>query len=91
MENWVFGCDICQDVCPWNKRKPRSLADPRFAPRPGNIGRRIEDWSGLTAEEYRERFRGSAVKRSRHDGFVRNIEIIAENMRRRKRGKGATQ
>jgi len=79
MANWVFGCDVCQDVCHWNKKKAASSADPCFAPRAANLGRPLAEWSGIAIEEFRARFRGSAVKRARHDGFIRNVKIAARN------------
>jgi epoxyqueuosine reductase len=78
MGNWIFGCDLCQEVCPWNREAPFA-AEGRFAPRGANLARPLEEWSSLTVEEFRERFRGSAVKRARHDGFVRNVAIAARN------------
>lgn len=86
MGNWIFGCDLCQEVCPWN-RASHSESRPavgrpieaRFAPRADNVGRRLEEWSGITQEEFSRRFRESAVKRARHDGFSRNVEIARRN------------
>jgi epoxyqueuosine reductase len=76
--NWIFGCDLCQEVCPWN-RDPQAAPDPRFAPRPGIIGTGLEAWSLVTLAEFRERFRGSPVKRARFEGFVRNVGIAVQN------------
>ncbi len=83
MGNWIFGCDLCQEVCPWN-REAAARAEVRFAPRGENLGRSLGEWTGITAEEFRLRFKDSAVKRARHDGFVRNIEIAAGNARQEK-------
>lgn len=76
--NWIFGCDLCQEVCPWN-RDTEATPDPQFAPREGVIGTRLDAWSRMTIDAFRERFRGSAVKRARFEGFVRNVGIAAEN------------
>ena len=86
MGNWIFGCDLCQEVCPWNRESHSGSRpavarpiDARFAPRAENVGRRLEEWSGITQEEFSRRFRESAVKRARHDGFGRNVEIARRN------------
>ena len=77
MANHVFGCDICQDVCPWNRKSPRTdIAE--FQPRvSGDSGRslfhpQLEWLAGLNEEEFREVFRGSAMKRAKWRGLVRN-------------------
>jgi epoxyqueuosine reductase len=86
MGNWIFGCDLCQEVCPWNRESSPGLESPavsrldaRFAPRGENVGRPLDEWSGLTQEEFSRRFRDSAVKRARYDGFSRNVEIARRN------------
>jgi epoxyqueuosine reductase len=78
MDNWIFGCDLCQEVCPWNRDAPRRT-ERRFDPRAENLGRPLDEWSGLTQEEFARRFRDSAVKRARYDGFARNIGIAGRN------------
>jgi epoxyqueuosine reductase len=67
----VFGCDICQEVCPWNARAPES-SDPAFRPLydPAPL---LEDLAALSAEEFRERFRGTPVMRAKHEGMLRNV------------------
>lgn len=75
MENWVFGCDICQDVCPWNRfSKPHSEA--RFNPHPDLIGMDREGWYEITEEVFRKVFKGSAVKRTKYSGLKRNLEFL---------------
>jgi len=77
MGNHVFGCDICQDVCPWNRKSPRTTAK-EFQPRDASDGNdslfhpRLEWLANLSEEEYREVFRGSAVKRAKWRGILRN-------------------
>lgn len=79
MQNWIFGCDICQDVCPWNKFKV-ATHEPRFLPRPGLPDTELREWVELDLESYRKRFRGSAVKRAKFEGFARNVRIALKNL-----------
>lgn len=79
--NWIFGCDICQTVCPWNRKAP-AHTEPRFDLREDVVGRSLEEWSGLTVERYRERARNSAIKRARYEGLMRNVSIAIKNARR---------
>ncbi len=68
----VFGCDICQDVCPWNRRAPVT-EDPAFAPR--HFAPDLEQLAGMSEEEFRTAFRGTPVTRSRYSGFLRNVAV----------------
>ena len=72
----VFGCDICQDVCPWNRRAPVTAA-PEFQPR--LFAPPLENLAGITEEEFRAMFRDSPVTRSRYAGFLRNVAIAMGN------------
>jgi epoxyqueuosine reductase len=72
MENWVFGCDICQDVCPWNRfSKPHQ--EPLFDPKPELEEITNREWEEITEETFNKVFAKSAVKRTKHYGFLRNI------------------
>ena len=73
----IFGCDICQDVCPWNRRSPLSL-EPGF----GLCDDRLDlvDLAGMSAEEFRNRYRRTPVWRIRHQGFLRNVAIAMGNL-----------
>ena len=74
---WIFGCDICQDVCPWNKYA-RSATDLRYYPRDGMVDTELRDWTEINLDEFRKRFRESPVKRARFEGFARNVRIALE-------------
>lgn len=75
--NWAFGCDICQDVCPWNRfAKPHKT--PEFDPHPTLNGFSKTDWEDISEEVFREVFRRSAVKRTKLDGLKRNILFLNE-------------
>ena len=72
----VFGCDICQDVCPWNRRAA-STEDPAFQPR--NMLPDLEDLAAMTEEEFNRRFSGSPIERPRYRGFLRNVAVAMGN------------
>ncbi|KYG80171.1 epoxyqueuosine reductase [Roseivirga ehrenbergii] len=72
MNNWIFGCDICQEVCPWNRfSKPHS--EPTFHPKNELLELFNNNWQDLTEEVFRSVFKGSAVKRTKLEGLKRNI------------------
>jgi epoxyqueuosine reductase len=75
ISGWFYGCDICQDVCPWN-RFEQVTDEGRFRPRPGNVNANLETVVRLTHEEYVERFRGSAMKRAKLSGLQRNARTL---------------
>ena len=74
----VFGCDICQDVCPWN-RKRRHRGEAAFEPRPGAEAPDLAGLASLDEEAFRERFRRSPVKRAKRRGLVRNVAVALGN------------
>ncbi len=77
-ENWIFGCDICQEACPWNKFKKPSREE-RYAPRAGMVDTDLATWEEIDLEEFRLRFRRSPVRRAKFDGFQRNVRIARRN------------
>ena len=78
LEGWLYGCDICQDVCPWN-HSARETSEARFQPREGNVNARLLEILELTPEAYAERFRRSAMKRAKLSGLQRNARALLEN------------
>jgi epoxyqueuosine reductase len=76
-DNWMFGCDICQDVCPWNRfSKPHQ--EPLFSPHPDLLSMSKKDWQEITKETFNKVFKNSAVKRTKFDGLKRNIDFLEE-------------
>lgn len=79
IENWIFGCDICQDVCPWNnKARLSNFID--FYPRQKVIEKELPDFLNMKEEEFNSTFEGSAVRRTKFSGFSRNLEIVSKNL-----------
>jgi epoxyqueuosine reductase len=76
MKDWVFGCDVCQDVCPWN-RFSRPHTEPLFQPHPDLQDMTKQDWQEITREVFNKLFRKSAVKRAKYEGLQRNIRYVA--------------
>lgn len=74
----VFGCDVCQDVCPWNRRTPKS-ADPHVQPRPGNQAPSLDELLALDEAAFAARFTGSPIKRTKLAGLRRNAMIARAN------------
>jgi epoxyqueuosine reductase len=72
MDNWMFGCDVCQDVCPWNRFAERH-AEPAFEPHPDLLDMTRRDWLELTEEVFARVFKKSAVKRAKYAGLKRNL------------------
>jgi epoxyqueuosine reductase len=77
MDNWAFGCDICQDVCPWN-RFSLLHNEPRFNPSQNLLQLSKSDWQDLSEEVFSELFKLSAIKRTKFDGLKRNIAFLSK-------------
>lgn len=74
-DDWMFGCDTCQDVCPWNRfSKPHS--EPLFNPNPDLISFSKKDWTEITEETFKKVFKNSPIKRTKFDGLKRNIKFL---------------
>lgn len=77
MDNWMFGCDVCQDVCPWNKFSVMHN-EPAFNPHPDLLQLSTRDWEEITEEIFQKVFQKSAVKRTKLAGLKRNINFLKE-------------
>jgi epoxyqueuosine reductase len=77
MDNWMFGCDICQDVCPWNRFSVIN-SEPAFTPHPELQGLNKQDWEDITTDVFQKVFKNSAVKRTKFEGLTRNIQFLKE-------------
>jgi epoxyqueuosine reductase len=78
IDDWVFGCDVCQEVCPWNRKAPIAH-DPVFSSRPDLIALDPVELLGLTDEEFRRRFRETALWRAKRRGLLRNAALVLGN------------
>lgn len=77
--NWVFGCDVCQEVCPWNRKAPHG-AEPLLQPRSELEALDLREILGMSEEEFRRRFRDTALWRAKRRGLVRNAAIVLGNL-----------
>ena len=78
MGSWIFGCDVCQDVCPWNKFK-YATNEPGFLPREHTTETELREWVELDLETFRKRFENSPVQRPKFEGFMRNVRVALHN------------
>ncbi len=78
LEGWLYGCDICQDVCPWN-RFEKPTGEMQFEPRFGETSADLNQITSLTPEQYSQRFCGTALKRAKLDGLKRNAKALKTN------------
>ncbi len=76
--NLIFGCDICQEVCPWNS-KAVPTTEPAFQPRDGNLAPKLLSLVGMTQQEFSRRFKRSPIKRAKRRGFLRNVLVAIGN------------
>ncbi len=74
-DDWMFGCDVCQDVCPWN-RFSKSHNEPLFDPHPELLSMSKKDWEEITEDVFRQIFKKSAIKRTKFSGLERNINFL---------------
>ena len=78
MDNWMFGCDICQDVCPWNKFSVLHN-EPSFKPNADLLGMNKDDWNEITDDVFKKVFKASPVKRTKFNGLKRNIGFLRDD------------
>lgn len=78
MDNWMFGCDVCQDVCPWNRFSIQHQ-EPAFNPHPELLGMTRQDWEEITEDTFKTVFKKSAVKRPKYAGLKRNINFLNQH------------
>ena len=76
-DQWMFGCDVCQEVCPWN-RFSKNHSEPLFSPKPELLSMSKKDWEEITQETFNKVFKKSAVKRTKYSGLKRNIRFLYE-------------
>jgi epoxyqueuosine reductase len=81
LNGWLYGCDICQDVCPWN-RFEKPTEEKRFEPRPGNVTADLDEILALSPEKYAEKFRRSAIKRTKLAGLQRNALALKKSSKK---------
>lgn len=77
-DNWMFGCDVCQEVCPWN-RFSQPNTEPEFRPIPEILNLSTKEWEAMTEERFRELFRHSPLKRTKWSGIQRNLKAIRKH------------
>ena len=76
LDGWLFGCDVCQDVCPWNRKRATASPLAEFSPRDGFLHPDVQAWREMTGDEFVAQFAGSPVLRAKHAGFVRNLALL---------------
>jgi epoxyqueuosine reductase len=74
-DGWIYGCDICQDVCPWN-RFQKATPEEAFLPREWNVAPELSQVVNLTKEEFSVRFKKSPIKRAKREGLARNAKVV---------------
>jgi len=80
LDNWFFGCDICQDVCPWNKFK-KVTKEERYLPKSENIKPELREIEKLSQDDFKKRFKKSPVYRTGWKNFIRNISTVLKSKR----------
>ena len=75
LDDWMFGCDVCQDVCPWN-RFSKQHNEPKFTPNPKLLAMNRREWQEITEDVFNELFKKSAVKRTKYEGLKRNLRFL---------------
>ncbi|MBN2548859.1 MAG: tRNA epoxyqueuosine(34) reductase QueG [Anaerolineales bacterium] len=79
--SWTFGCDICQQVCPWNQRFASAQGDPSFSPRPGLLHPNLIEELALSPQDFNQKFKDNPVRRAKRRGYLRNVAVNLGNLR----------
>ena len=79
MGSWIFGCDICQQVCPWNQRFAPHEGHSLFSPRPNLPAADLHTELTLNRNDFNQRFKGSPIKRAKRRGYLRNVAVALGN------------
>lgn len=79
MQDWIFGCDVCQQVCPWNLKFSTSIWDNELSPIPERVSPFLKDELSLNPQEFNQKFRGCPIKRTKRRGYLRNVAIALGN------------
>ena len=80
LDGWIYGCDICQEVCPWNIKFSKDTNEKRFLKKKKIKDMRKGDWESLDSEKYKNMFRNSAIKRTKFEGLSRNVKLNKKNI-----------
>jgi epoxyqueuosine reductase len=86
-EGWIYGCDICQDVCPWNQKFSTETDEADFKPRSWNVAPVLEKWKDMPEEEFADKFKWSPIKRTKREGLTRNVKTVLEHPRDQSRAR----
>ena len=76
INNWIYGCDICQEVCPWSIKFSQETLEPSFTQRSILSEKTLDDWEAISEDDFKEIFKNSAIKRTKFSGFMRNIKFV---------------
>ena len=82
LDNWIYGCDICQEVCPWNNKFEQITYEEVFQPRLKIINKTNEEWLEISQEEFSKLMKNSAMKRTKHSGLIRNVQKVMDSKNR---------
>ena len=77
-DNWMFGCDTCQDVCPWN-RFSKPTTEINFTPIPEILNLSTKEWEAMTEESFKNIFKESPLRRAKFKGIQRNLRFISKD------------
>jgi epoxyqueuosine reductase len=89
LNNWIFGCDICQEVCPWNRFVQQTDHD-EFQPDNGNVNPDLDKLVVMQEDEFKNRFKKTPVSRAKYKNFIRNVHTVIKNRKSQKKGKNIT-